>query len=641
MTHGEAARPLSVLYVDDEAGLLDIGKMFLETMGGFSVTTQISAGAALESLTTTPFDAIISDYQMPEMDGIAFLKQVRAAHPDIPFILFTGRGREEIVIEAIENGADFYLQKGGDPTSQFSELAHKLRQAVRSRIAERELAESREYLGQIFSNVKAGIFVIDAKTHRITDINPAAAALIGLKKEEIVGKTCHNFICTADEGRCPITDLGQPVDDAEKTLVTADGRQVSVIKYVTPITLNGRPCLLESFIDNTRRKEAEQKLQAAYRKLSDSQDEIEAAYAEVAAGGEQLQVLIDSVSDAVFLISDGKFVRCNRRTPEIFGCRDASEILGHTPADFSPRYQPDGTLSADRIAAYDRTVQGGKSLSFEWVHLRRNGTPFSAEISLSPVEIRGKMFIRSIVRDLSDRKNAEQAAARASRKLEMMQAFTLHESTSTIAGISGLMDRARTLPEGPDRDRVFSEMKEKAAELQRQIAFTKEYLEVGVKSPQWQAVQAMVPAQAEPVIHAAPKLSGLEIYADPLVGKIFSYLAENVVKHGKRATRIDIGAEVQGPALKITFRENGIGIGTEMKSAIFARRAGETRGMGLFLVSEILAITGITIAETGTPGEGACFEITVPGGGFRFKKSERTVPAATQTLIAPEHTSLP
>ncbi|WP_292369858.1 PAS domain S-box protein [Methanoregula sp. UBA64] len=617
MTHGEISHPLSILYVDDEAGLLDIGKMFLETMGGFNVTTQISAGAALESLTTTPYDAIISDYQMPEMDGIAFLKQVRADHPDIPFILFTGRGREEIVIEAIENGADFYLQKGGDPTAQFSELAHKLRQAVRSRIAERELAESRDYLGQIFSNVKAGIFVIDIETHRITDINPEASVLIGLKKEEIVGKMCHNFICTAEEGRCPITDLGQSVDDAERTLLSADGRQVSVIKYVTRITLNGRPCLLETFIDNTRRKETEQQLQAAYRKLSDSQNEIEAAYAEVEAGGEQLQALIDSVSDAVFLISDGKFVRCNRRTPEIFGCKDTSEILGHTPADFSPRYQPDGSFSADLIAAYDRTALSGTPFSFEWVHLRRNGTPFSVEVSLSPVEIRGKMYIRSIVRDLSDRKNAEQAAALATRKLVMMQAFTRHETTNTITGLTGLMDMAQKMPEGSDRDRIFSEMKEKAGELQRQMAFTKEYQEVGVKAPRWQAVREMIPAQEEPAIHCSPQISGLEIYADPLVGKIFSYLAENVVKHGVRATRIDIGAEVQGP-LRLTFRDNGVGIGTEMKSAIFSRKAGETRGMGLFLVSEILMITGITIAETGTPGEGACFEITVPEGGFRF-----------------------
>ncbi len=69
---------------------------------------------------------------MPDIDGIEFLKRVRAKDKAIPFILFTGRGREEIAIQAFENGADYYLQKGGDPTSQFAELTHKIKRVCRS-----------------------------------------------------------------------------------------------------------------------------------------------------------------------------------------------------------------------------------------------------------------------------------------------------------------------------------------------------------------------------------------------------------------------------------------------------------------------------------------------------------------------------
>ena len=67
---------------------------------------------------------------MPDMDGITFLRYVRSHHEYLPFILFTGRGREEVVIEALNNGADFYIQKGGEPTAQFVELAHKITVAV-------------------------------------------------------------------------------------------------------------------------------------------------------------------------------------------------------------------------------------------------------------------------------------------------------------------------------------------------------------------------------------------------------------------------------------------------------------------------------------------------------------------------------
>ena len=121
---------ISVLYVDDEPGLLEIGKLFLEESGQFRVETITSLQLHLHFWIQRGYDAIISDYLMPGMDGIAFLKAVRERFSDLPFILFTGRGREAVVIQAINEGADFYLQKGGDPTAQFAELAHKVRQAV-------------------------------------------------------------------------------------------------------------------------------------------------------------------------------------------------------------------------------------------------------------------------------------------------------------------------------------------------------------------------------------------------------------------------------------------------------------------------------------------------------------------------------
>ena len=81
------------------------------------------------------FDAIVSDFQMPEMNGITLLREIRSTS-DIPFILFTGKGREEVVIDAINTGADSYLQKGGDPTTQFAELGHKILQATSRHQAE-------------------------------------------------------------------------------------------------------------------------------------------------------------------------------------------------------------------------------------------------------------------------------------------------------------------------------------------------------------------------------------------------------------------------------------------------------------------------------------------------------------------------
>ncbi|MBN1166590.1 MAG: GAF domain-containing protein [Methanospirillaceae archaeon] len=120
----------SVLYVDDESMLLEVGKLFLERSGKIHLDILDSSVKALEQIKALPYDAIISDFDMPDMDGIALLRSVRTEFPHLPFIIFTGKGREEIVIDALNNGADHYIQKGGDPRSQFAELMHTVERAI-------------------------------------------------------------------------------------------------------------------------------------------------------------------------------------------------------------------------------------------------------------------------------------------------------------------------------------------------------------------------------------------------------------------------------------------------------------------------------------------------------------------------------
>ncbi|MCE7745133.1 MAG: response regulator, partial [Candidatus Heimdallarchaeota archaeon] len=114
---------IKILLVDDEETLLEVSKLYLEKMNEkFNIITVESAIQALEMIKEQEFDVIISDYQMPEMNGLEFLSIVRDAGNEIPFIVFTGKGREEVAIQALNLGADFYLQKGGEKSSQFHEL---------------------------------------------------------------------------------------------------------------------------------------------------------------------------------------------------------------------------------------------------------------------------------------------------------------------------------------------------------------------------------------------------------------------------------------------------------------------------------------------------------------------------------------
>jgi len=156
-----------VLCVDDEEGLLEVSKLFLERSGDFAVTTAPGAPEGIRLLLQEKFDAIVSDYQMPVMDGIEFLTQVRKQFGQIPFILLTGKGREEIVIQALNSGADFYLQKGGDPRAQFVELAHKVRMAIDRKRADETLRAANEHLRLAQQLGRTGSWEMDFATGAI------------------------------------------------------------------------------------------------------------------------------------------------------------------------------------------------------------------------------------------------------------------------------------------------------------------------------------------------------------------------------------------------------------------------------------------------------------------------------------------
>ncbi|UUX91240.1 PAS domain S-box protein [Methanoplanus endosymbiosus] len=136
----------NILYVDDEEILLTATKLYLEHSGEFVVDTASSADEGLNKIYGNNYDAVVSDYEMPEMNGVEFLSKVRSTGNDIPFIIFTGRGREDVVIDALNNGADFYLQKGGQPKAQFAELTSKISQAVRRKKAESEIEAGKKQM---------------------------------------------------------------------------------------------------------------------------------------------------------------------------------------------------------------------------------------------------------------------------------------------------------------------------------------------------------------------------------------------------------------------------------------------------------------------------------------------------------------
>ena len=141
-----------------------------------------------------------------------------------------------------------------DPDGEITVIAMDITERKQ---AEVELHNAKERTETILHSIQNGILVIDVETRLITTANPTALAMIGAEQDDIVGTVCHDFICTRQQGACPIMDLGESFDNRETILVRADGGHTAILKTVAPIMLEGRECLLETFIDITDRKQAE------------------------------------------------------------------------------------------------------------------------------------------------------------------------------------------------------------------------------------------------------------------------------------------------------------------------------------------------------------------------------------------------
>lgn len=179
-------KDVTVLHVDDEPSFAEMTKVFLERLeDDLEVVTETSARDALETLEAREIDGIISDYQMPRMDGLELLEAVRAKHPELPFILCTARGSEEVASEAIATGVTDYIQKGTD-TQQYEVLANRVMNAVDRHHTSRRLWETLAWSSQLMQQSLAGVYIV--QDGRFVFVNDYFADLFGYDPAELVGE---------------------------------------------------------------------------------------------------------------------------------------------------------------------------------------------------------------------------------------------------------------------------------------------------------------------------------------------------------------------------------------------------------------------------------------------------------------------
>ena len=215
----------------------------------------------------------------------------------------------------------------------------------------------------------------------------------------------------------------------------------------------------------------------------------------------------------------------------------------------------------------------------------------------------------------------------ANKKLNLLSSITRHDIRNQLMGLMAFIELSKEKCTDAEKQHFIEREDAAAQAILRQIEFTKNYQDIGVHAPLWQDAGVQVKALATLMppggIEVSVAVGGLEIYADPLLEKVFGNLIDNSLRHGERVRHISFSSmPCDLDALVLVYEDDGIGVPAADKERIFEKGFGKHTGLGMFLSREILAITGLSMKESGVYGKGVRFEILVPKGKFRFSKSE-------------------
>ncbi|MFQ5980377.1 MAG: PAS domain S-box protein [Candidatus Heimdallarchaeota archaeon] len=385
-----------ILLVDDDEHLLTVATKFLLREEPISeVATVTSAKAALQVLTSEKFDAIIADYQMPKIDGLELLKRIRNDGNSIPFIMFTGRGREEVAIQALNLGADHYLKKEGEPKSLYAELAHIINRILVYRRTEKALLKSEREKTLILNTTSDAINYYNREL-KILWSNRAAAQTVGRLPEEMVGCYCYeiwrqrNKPCTG----CPVIKTIETGEIHKRETITVEGKTWNQQAYPVRNATGEVIGAVEVALDISDLKQTE-------RALRESE--------------ERFRRLAENAPDWIFRVQIAPEYRVEYVSPAV------EKITGYTPEE----YYADPQLSLKTIhpddrpllkALRDNPALDAKPAPLRWIH--KDGTVRWTEGRTTPIydDAGNLIAAEGIARDITDRKQAEESLRESEEK---------------------------------------------------------------------------------------------------------------------------------------------------------------------------------------------------------------------------------
>lgn len=588
---------IQVLHVDDDPSLLDLTAEFLEREDDrFALSTATSVDEGLDYLKDCPPDCIISDYDMPRQNGIEFLENVREEYSELPFILFTGKGSEEVASNAISNGATDYLHKGSG-TDQYELLANRIRNAVQGHRAAREVERQQDLMSraEILGSIGGWELHYETQNLRMTkglkklygldeDQDLSLAEVVGLydkDSQETIKRIIEEAVRT---GYAEAADLHFQRVDGEQRI--AEGNAELVENTDDETILRG------AIRDVTGRKEREHELEQTR---------------------DWYRTLLDAAPDAVFVADaeSGTIRETNQAATRLLD-RPREEIVGMHQTELHP---PQKIEKYAEIFENYVTAGPGRTEAFgaeaPIYVIDTEGERIPVEINARMTEIDDENVIQGYFRDITDRKEREQELRRQNERMEEFTSIVSHDLRNPLNVAEGHLKLAQETCESEDISKAADAIDRSQALIADLLTLAQEgeaadevepVALADVAESSWQTVESR---SATLEIHATRTLQADQ----SRLKQLFENLYRNAIEHGGDDVTVSVGTTDGG----FYVADTGPGIPEDDREGVFKTGYStneEGTGFGLRIVTQVVEAHGWDIRVTDSNDNGARFEVT-------------------------------
>ncbi len=594
-----------VLHVDDDSRILKFSKIFLEMEGNFEVDTASSVDEAFGKLAVQSYDAIISDYQMPQKNGLQFLQELRKKNDIIPFFIFTGKSREDVAIKALNLGADQYFNKTDDAEALYCNLAHAIQQAVDRTSMHIKLLEREAKLKAILESSPEAITIIGFDGN-IVECNQATADLYSCpSKEDLIGKNAFELIAKKDHEKA-IQNLKKTIKkgflkNVEYTFCTIDGREfLGELSAGLVRGASGKPEYLVTITrDITERKKTEADLR-------------------------RLATIVTDSNDAVTVMDlNGRIITWNKGAEDTYGYSKA-EALGMDSLKIVPEDKKLEILDAIRKIKMNKTVG-----SFETKRLAKDGHVLDVWLTATKlVNDEGNVVaIATTERDITEKKHMDERLLISERfnVLGKLASSVAHEIRNPLSVIKNavyfLNIRLKEITDPKvvkhlkimenninSANQIISDL----LDLSRNTICNLQLVDLNL------LLKSIVDNMSVPedinVIYKFDKMP--KIMLDPdTIRRVFLNLINNAFAAMPQGGKLVIATSISGDSIEISFKDSGVGISEENMKKLFTplfTTKAKGLGLGLTLSKQIVEKHNGDITVKSKAGAGALFIVRLP-----------------------------